>query len=189
MEHLTATLLRDLGDATTDRFLRLWPAAASPARSPVPSALPVLCWLAPACADGPPMAATVLARLLALAPVLAWRQTYPAHQVPPGFLDRYGWTELIGRNGPVPSAQIAVGFLLLGPGTTYPSHRHAAEEVYLPFGSASWQRGTEPWRDRPAGSPIHHPPWQRHAMRTAGAPLLALYMWCGENLGEAARFD
>ncbi len=191
MEHLAAAvanLLRDLGDATVDRFLARWPEPALPVRPVEPSSLPVLRSLAPACAEGPPAAAPVLARLLALAPALAWRQTYGATEAPPGFLDRYGWTELIGLRGPVPATQLAVGFLLLGPHTTYPPHRHAAEEIYLPFAPASWQRGAEPWRDRPAGSPIHHAPWQRHGMRTAGSPLLALYLWCGGELAARSRF-
>jgi quercetin dioxygenase-like cupin family protein len=78
---------------------------------------------------------------------------------------------------------------MLGPATTYPGHRHPAEEVYVPLaGTAWWQRGDEPWRRVAPGRPIHHPPLMSHATRTGGSPLIALYLWRGE-IGTHARLD
>jgi hypothetical protein len=106
------------------------------------------------------------------------------------FLQRYGWSELIGLRGPVASERLAAGFLLLGPLTEYARHRHAAEEIYLPLaGTALWQRGDAAWRRRAPGRPIHHPSWMPHAMRTEAQPLLALYLWRRGDLAQRSRFD
>ena len=118
---------------------------------------------------------------------LAWSQTYGAADVSAAFLDRYGWTELIGLTGPIASQRLACGFLLLGPAVEYPSHHHPAEEIYLVLsGTADWRRGDEPWMQRPPGALVHHPPDMRHAMRTGDAPLLALYLWRGDGLTQNA---
>jgi hypothetical protein len=90
-------------------------------------------------------------------------------------------------NGPRYSDRLASGFLLLGPDTLYPRHRHAAEEIYLPLvGAAEWQQGDTVWRRHPAGTVIHHRSEEPHAMRTGAEPLLALYLWRG-NLEQKSR--
>ena len=163
-------------------FAAPWPSGAP--RTPAPHALPVLRFLADCAADSP-----LLAALHGAAPHLAWGQTYAAAEVGAAFLDCYGWTELAGLRGPLPSAELAAGFLLLGPQTHYPQHSHAAEEVYMPLsGAAAWQRGTEGWRQRVPGELVYHAPHQPHAMRTAAAPLLAFYVWRGGDLTEKSRF-
>lgn len=135
-------------------------------------------------------AADVLAGLQAASPRLTWRQTYGPEDFGSDFLERYGWTELIGERGPIVSEKIAVGFLLLGPEATYPSHSHDAEEIYLALsGAAAWRRGAEPWRDGPGGALIHHPSRLPHAMRTGAAPLLALYAWRAGDLAQKSRIE
>ena len=168
-------------------FLQDWPVlrASRPAQ---PFGLPVLAWL-----NGlPPLAApatqSLVQGLVASADALEWRQTYTAADFGPAFLDRYGWSELIGLRGPIPSTAIACGVMLLGPEIDYPPHAHEAEELYLPLaGTALWLRGDEPWRSRPPGEPIHHPSWMPHAMRTAAEPLLALYVWRGGALTAKSK--
>ena len=183
-------LLRGLDVPPLAAFLPLWPPPPWPCRTQAPASLPVLRWLDAACAGGAPETAPVLAELRTMAPRLAWAQTYTTADRDAAFLDRYGWTELIGTRGPVPSADLAAGFLLLGPETEYPAHRHDAEELYLPLsGTALWQRGDEPWRSRAPGTPIHHPGRMPHAMRTGADPMLALYLWRGGDLAEKSRFD
>ena len=82
--------------------------------------------------------------------------------------------------------RLACGFLLLGPRTAFPSHRHAAEELYVPLaGTAFWQRGRRPYAPCPPGQMLHHSPWLPHAVRTADEPLLALYVWRGDALMHA----
>ena len=173
--------------AAAASFLSAWP-VLEPSRAVSPCGLPVLGWLGDLPRATAPLSAPVVQALVASAGHLAWGQTYGASDFGPEFLDRYGWTELIGMRGPIPSQALACGFLMLGPATTYPAHAHEAEELYLPLsGSAWWQRGQEAWARREPGTPIHHPGWMPHAMRTEAEPLLALYLWRGGDLAAKSK--
>jgi mannose-6-phosphate isomerase-like protein (cupin superfamily) len=180
---LAWTLLAD--DPRPAPFLAEWPGSDAERRQTLPRALPVLRWL-----DRLPSTAVTETRplvdgLVAAAGDLAWGQTYSAADLGAGFLDRYGWSELVGLRGPIASDRIACGVLLLGPEIEYPPHSHAAEEIYLPLsGTALWLRGEEGWRQRRPGELIHHPSGIPHGMRTGAEPLLALYLWRGGSLTE-----
>ena len=77
---------------------------------------------------------------------------------------------------------------MLGPGADYPLHAHEAEELYLPVaGTALWRRGEDAFVARLPGTPIHHPSFMPHAMRTEAEPMLALYLWRGGDLAAASR--
>ncbi|OYU40702.1 MAG: transcriptional regulator [Pseudorhodobacter sp. PARRP1] len=161
-------------------FLADWPEADA-RRVVTPATLPVCEWVA-----GLHSAATtqaVLAEVQRLAGRLAWQQTYGAGDFGADFLRGYGWSEFIGLRGPVPSARIACGVLLLAPGVTYPPHAHAAEEVYLPIaGVAAWQKADADFAKVQVGQAIHHPSWMPHAMQTKDQALAALYLWRGGDL-------
>jgi len=119
----------------------------------------------------------------AIEPHCDWLQNpnYSEASLGPGYVDRYGYVELVGPGRPVESADLLVGLLLLGPGMHYPDHAHPAEEIYhVVAGTAEWWREDEGWRRKGPGAVIHHVPMMRHAMRTADEPLLALYCWTGE---------
>lgn len=178
-------LLQTLNDPGVDAFLTEWPGTAAPSRATPASALPVLHWLpSPQGGDSDPRHRLV-ARLHQVQAQLKWSQTYRAEDFGAGFLDRYGWTELIGARGPVASETLACGFLLLGPDVEYPDHYHRAEELYIVLsGTAMWRRGAAPWREQPPGTVVHHPPNVLHAMRTSREPLLALYLWRGGDLTQ-----
>lgn len=161
-------------------FLADWPAMGE-RRAVVAGALPVCDWIAGLQAGAG--VGAVVAEVQRLAPALSWRQTYGAGDFGAAFLRGYGWSEFIGLRGPVPSTRIACGVLLLAPGVSYPSHAHAAEEVYLPIsGMAEWQKGAGEYALVSVGQAIHHPSWTPHAMRTADQPLAALYLWRGGDL-------
>ena len=153
--------------------------------TPVPpsAALPVLGHWQAALA-GTETAAPDLARpLAALAPGLAWTQNpnYRRRPPSPDFLARYGYAQIAGPEGPIVDAELAMGVLLLAPGTLYPSHRHPAVELYCALdGEAEWWREGQDWHRRPLGSLIHHPSGVAHAMRAGEAPFLALYLWRGD---------
>ena len=166
-------------------FLADWPAATSIDRDGKPVSLPVLNWLQQL-PDLATQATRPLAGLLvAGAAQLQWRQSYSELDFGTEFLERYGWSELIGLRGPIASERIAVGFLMLGPRTHYPEHSHEAEEIYLPIaGKAEWRSGQETWRVEEPGALIHHRAWLAHATRTRGEPLLALYLWRGGDLKQ-----
>ena len=132
-------------------FLADWPHLAATRPTQV-GRLPVCRWLA----SLEPLAALATRALVrdfvAAADILEWRQTYSAVDFGPEFLERYGWTELVGLRGPIGSEKIACGFLMLGPETEYPAHAHEAEEIYLPLaGEALWMRGEESFVARAAG--------------------------------------
>jgi hypothetical protein len=180
-------MLRSLRHAPLAPFLADWPSGH--VHRPVDkSDLPVLRWLADMSHDTAAFGADVVAALCRAAPSLAWRQTYSLKDLDAGFLDNYGWTEIFGGQGPLIGEGIACGFLLLGPSTHYPRHHHEAEEIYLPLhGTAAWQQGDAPWRERSPGTLIHHASDEPHAMRTGPTPLLALYLWRSADLNQKAR--
>ena len=182
-------LLESLPVPALAPFLADWPRAAVP-RVVATSDLPVLRWLSDIAGDTAAFGIDLVAALCRAAPSLAWRQTYTAKDLDAVLLDNYGWSEILGANGPLASERIACGFLILGPSTHYPRHRHEAEEMYLPLsGTAAWQQGDAVWRERPPGTPIHHASNEPHAMRTGASPLLALYLWRSANLAQKARLD
>ena len=168
-------------------FLELWPDPGA-TRPVAPCSLPVLSWLEAARHSSVPSTARLVTALATHADALAWQQSYAASDFGAAFLERYGWTELVGLRGPVPSGTVACGILMLGPEIDYPAHAHEAEELYLPLsGTARWARGDGAALERPAGTPIHHPSWVPHAMRTGAEPLLALYVWRGGDLAAKSR--
>jgi quercetin dioxygenase-like cupin family protein len=118
-----------------------------------------------------------------------WLQNANYLACPPasGFLDNYGYVELLGPGRALDSQIFRVGMLLLGPQTDYPEHAHPAEEVYhVISGSALWSRRGAPWQAQAPGAAIHHPPHMVHATQTGDEPLLALYCWSGD-IHAAAR--
>jgi hypothetical protein len=150
--------------------------------------LPVCAWLASIETLAAPTTAELVRALVASTNALEWRQTYSAADFGPAFLDRYGWTELVGLRGPIPSARVACGFIMLGPEIEYRAHAHEAEELYLPLaGTALWMRDDENFIARPPGVPIKHPSWMPHAMKTQRDPLLALYVWRGGDLAAKSE--
>jgi mannose-6-phosphate isomerase-like protein (cupin superfamily) len=164
-----------------------WPGLAV-VRATQPRRLPVCRWLASLEPHAASETRPLVREFVAAAEYLEWRQTYSAADFGPEFLDSYGWTELIGLRGPIPSEIVACGFLMLGPRIEYPAHAHEAEEIYLPLaGEALWMRGGEDFVARAAGEMIEHPPWTAHATRTVGQPMLALYVWRGGDLAAKSK--
>lgn len=110
---------------------------------------------------------------------LRWQQTYSEADFGRDFLDRYGWTMIVGPDGPIHSEKLLSGFLLLGPGVEYPVHTHAAEEWYAVLsGEADWVIADADWRAKSPGTIVHNPPWQRHGIRVTGASCLILaFLW------------
>jgi hypothetical protein len=188
---LTRQLIFSLAEPALQPFLAAWPQPTEPAlRSVRPSPLPVLQWLPSCAAEQHGFAASLSSCLLAAAPALAWRQTYTVAELGADFVNGYGYTEIVGTKGPLASAAIACGFLLLGPATLYPRHRHEAEEIYVVLsGHAQWQGGDGLWQQRTPGTIIHHVSEEPHAMRTGDQPLLALYLWRSANLNQKARLE
>lgn len=182
-------LLISLRAAQLEPFLADWPGAA-PSRPVTPSTLPVLKYAGALESQAPVWARSVTDVLFRMAPSLHWGQSYPPSAVGEHFLENYGWTEIAGLHGPIPSRHVAVGFLMLGPDTLYPRHRHEAAEIYVQLiGSAAWQDGRGIWRTEAPGAVIAHQRDEPHAMRTSNGPLLALYLWRSTHLDQKSRLD
>jgi len=125
--------------------------------------------------------------LRALGPSLSWTQNPNYRRQPPGpaFLEKYGYAVIAGpADGPpglMLDLRLAIGVLLLGPGTHYPLHEHPAVEVYYTLTSeGEWWKGAGPWRREPPATAVYHAPNVPHAMRAASSPLLAVYLWRGD---------
>ena len=175
------------------RFHERLPSDESVQRPTAMHRLPVLEWLSRLPQPVPETMQNLVSDFIEKAPRLQWGQTYSADDVSTkfstDFLARYGWHEVVGTRGPVPSDDVALGFLLLEPQVDYPRHVHNADEVYVALaGTACWQRDRGAFTARPPGAVIHHPPRMPHAMRTTTEPMLALYVWHGADLAEKSRF-
>ena len=197
VRRLLATAAVDAAPEAAAEIARL----AADLRTVAPSAagaggapLPVCRWWGTAhngASAGP--AASVADALRPLGQHLSWTQNpnYRRRPPDPGFLDNYGYAVIAGppqaASPPlVVEHRLAMGVLLLGPGTHYPLHAHPAAELYLALGAGDWWRDAGPWRHEAAGAVIHHPPHMPHALRAGPTPLLAAYLWRGD-LATAAR--
>jgi hypothetical protein len=162
-------------------------AAAGAGRGEAALSRPPVCrfWDAALAAAGPAVA-PLRDALRQLAPALVWAQNpnYRSQPPTPDFLANYGYAVIVGpEDGPPALAhdsRLALGVLLLGPGTEYPAHHHPALEHYLPMTAADWWREDDAWRQQPPGALIHHASNVAHAMRAGRDPLLAIYLWRGD---------
>ena len=156
-----------------------------PDRMPEPRSLPVLDYLPRLVISAPEPYRSVLAQLIDARAGLYFGQTYSESDFGTEFLNQYGWIKLLGPDGYWHSDQISSGFLILGDNIIYPQHWHEAEELYLPIsGDAKWYHQNQGWQLQPAGSLIHHASRIKHATRTIGEPMIALYLWRGGNLTQ-----
>lgn len=169
-------------------FLAEWP-TTSERRAVVATTIPVLRLLPVIETAAPAFSHALVSDIARAAPNMAWNRTYSEAMVGAEFLQNYGYSEIMGTTGVVPSEHVACGFLLLGPNTFYPPHLHEAEEVYIPLsGTAEWMKGKGGWHERPPGTVTHHASNEPHAMRTGASPFLGLYLWRSANLRQQAHF-
>ena len=182
--------LKNVENSYITKFLVNWPSKPFKTRKVSQCLLPVLSYLPEINVNENDKAVPVIKTLKVYANDLCWGQTYTAADFGEAFLEKYGWTELIGVRGPVKSRDIACGFLLLGPNIEYPKHSHEAEEVYVPINSEAWWiQENDDWVSRQRGVPIYHRPWLSHGIRTGSSPLLALYIWQGGNLTQKSHIE
>ena len=149
-------------------------------REPEPRRLPVLRYFAECAAEVMLSDARLSAALASIGEHLQWRQSsaYSDAVLGAGFMDNYGWCQLVGRHGFFPGDDFFLGLLLLGPHQHYRDHYHPAPELYWPLtGRSDWKKGAGGFETKAAGSVIWHPPLRMHAMKTGAAPLLAVWCW------------
>ncbi len=159
---------------------RLQPLGARPERPPM------LDHLAPALRA---MASGRLAdRIGRSAPGLPWTQGET--EMPAGFAGRSAYVDILGPEGLMRVPGLRFGLYLQAPDSRYPPHSHAAEEFYYVLsGTARWQKADRAFQAMPPGSVIRHASYERHAMRTGAAPLLAMWVWTGNLDPSTYRID
>ena len=109
-------------------------------------------------------------------------------KIPDEVASRMAVCEIIGPNGEVKHETVRTGLLFQAPDVTYPRHSHAAEEIYFPLtGPVDWQIDDAKWRQKEAGSFVHHLPYQVHAIRTGKTPLLTIWGWSGDIGSDSYR--
>jgi len=154
------------------------PLPSDPERRPlVPQRQPVQAILAELPSDDP-----VVTALQAASHDLRWNVSYSEDEVGPGFLETYGWVDLLSPHGPFvhQGARIMLGYW--GPGLHYPLHWHAAAEVYVPlYGSAEFQGESYGSRVEGPGAAVFHVSNEKHAAIMGPEGLLALAIWTGAD--------
>lgn len=105
------------------------------------------------------------AAFAALAPCLKW---YPGDA-------GYATADIVGDDGIAAGERIWFGATAMAPGSLYPLHRHAPEELYLFLTPGAFRGDDEVWQDIPAGGAVYNPPWRTHALKAGSAPLVALW--------------
>jgi hypothetical protein len=95
--------LEGLKDVHIETFLADWPSVNCKTRPVLPHGLSVLFWMPAAVKAAGKNTEGIVKMLAALANHIAWGQTYSAQDFGLEFLEKYGWTELIGQRGPIAS--------------------------------------------------------------------------------------
>ena len=148
-----------------------------------PNHLPVLSCLPQMAKQAPQETQTLITQLDAIKSDLHFNQTYSAEDFGDAFMQQYGWIKLLGPDAYWHSDVLSSGFILFGDNITYPEHWHEAEELYFPIsGTAEWYHEEKGWQTLPPCSLVHHTSNVKHAIRTTGEPLLAMYAWRGGDL-------
>lgn len=127
----------------------------------------------------------LLQRLAACAEDLHWRRA-GFGKLPQDMDRKLAVVELLGPDGMFHVPDLRIGLLLQGEGLHYPSHRHAAEELYLVLdGTACWAVDNAVPAPRHPGAFILHGSHQPHEMVTGTEPMLALWGWSGDIAGSS----
>ncbi len=111
-----------------------------------------------------------------VADLLTWEYGY--EKVPAALQKKYAYCEILGPRGPVLTERLILGFVLFGPGTTYPQHSHTdIEESYISVAGA-WSENDV--AVHAPGSLILNRPGDEHRITTAELePCLLAYAWIG----------
>ncbi len=80
--------------------------------------------------------------------------------------------------GPVDGGLLAAGIMYVGPGSTYPLHRHRPHELYLTIaGRGRWRwGGNEDLRPVGPGRTLYNHPDDLHTSTADAEPIVALYL-------------
>lgn len=157
-------------------------------QEPEPAGLPALRHLPQCIGECLLLDPDLAAAIAAVEDSFRWQQSkaYSDAVLEAGFIDNYGWAEIIGPNGFFAGDDFLLGLLILGPGRHYRDHFHPAPELYWPLTAGSlWSRNGGAFVEQPQGATIWHPPMTLHATKTAASPMLAAWSWTGDTATPA----
>ncbi|ASY71409.1 dimethylsulfoniopropionate lyase [Sinorhizobium fredii] len=92
------------------------------------------------------------------------------------FVDGHANAMIVGPGGLEDRRDLWFGVTLMAPNVRYPDHDHAPEEVYLVLSDGEFRQGQGAWFSPGIGGSFYNEPKIRHAMRSAGTPLLAFWV-------------
>lgn len=117
----------------------------------------------------------------AITPHLCWKTRPGAEAHGDAFLHGHANAIITGPDeGLEVRPDVRIGVSLMAPRTRYPDHHHPPEEVYIVLSDGEWWQAGGAWHAPGIGGLVHNPPNILHAMRSADAPLLALwFLWTG----------
>ena len=106
-----------------------------------------------------------------------------------GFGDGATANAVVGPWAPLKCDHVGAGFFALNQGIEYADHAHAPDEIYVPLAGHA-RFCCEAYGEMHAGpdTVIYQPSWQWHSMETPDSPVLILWVWIGEGLGEMPVF-
>lgn len=110
-----------------------------------------------------------------LAPLLRWEPRVGSES-DPSFHENHVNTAIVGPTGIEQRSDVIVGAGLLNPHTTYPTHSHPPEELYIVMSNSEWFNEDDQWYAPALGGIVYHRCGIHHAMRSLETPLLAV--WC-----------
>jgi hypothetical protein len=112
-------------------------------------------------------------------PALIWQRRASFDETASSnFVDGHANAMIIGPAGLESRHDLWLGVSLLAPAVRYPDHAHAPEETYLVLSEGEFRQGEGDWFAPGIGGSFYNPPWTKHAMRSANAPLFAFWaLW------------
>jgi mannose-6-phosphate isomerase-like protein (cupin superfamily) len=154
--------------------------------------LPAADFLDDALARAAPEARGLLEAFLRNRTRLRWEQSYKKEDgvVPDAMLAAYGFTEILGKQGPFVSESIRAGIGVYGPNIQYPLHRHQPEEIYIVLaGSADFMLGQDKGIRKSPGDVVFMKSNTPHGFHTNDEAFVIFYLWQGGDLREISSFN
>lgn len=106
---------------------------------------------------------------------LKWGRRKGAEAVGEPFFSGHANAMLVGPGGIEQRDDVWIGVTVMAPDIVYPDHDHPPEEVYIALSPGEWWNAEMDWTEPGPGGVIYNPRGIRHAMRSHGAPFLALW--------------
>lgn len=113
--------------------------------------------------------------LRALSPELSWVRRTAMAGAGPEFADGHANAVLVGEGGIAVHSRLTIGVTVMAPGVLYADHSHPPSEVYLVLSPGQWRQDNGAWHEPGIGGTVYNPPGIVHAMRSADAPLVAIW--------------